>query len=473
MPPVLLERLLANRAERVAARDANQTRRAEILALAETRSPSALTTDEDAEFRRLIADAGLIDDELRQIDEQLPALRDQAIADATADAARRQIEALTGISTSVVRIKSEPTTYRRGGEFSWFRDMARSADRGTMDERATERLLQHRKEMEVLSAGTELELRVNPNTTDGQGGEFVPPLWLLEMYVPMARAGRVAAELCQKFPLPAGTDSINIPKFATGATVAVQTEGSAASSTDVTTTSVSGHVETFAGQGVITMQLLDQSPVALDQILFQDLIADYAVKLDQQVIYGTGSAPQLRGVTQVSGINATTYTDATPTLPELYPKLIKAATDIGTSRYLPAQAFLMHPRRWGWMLGQLDANNRPLIVPNDQGPQNAFAGLKDVRAEGAVGSVGGLPVYVDPNIPTNLGAGTNEDIVICARWDDLYLFEGQLRTRVLFETDASAMKVRYQMWAYDTFIGGRYPVSISTVGGTGLLAVLS
>jgi hypothetical protein len=62
------------------------------------------------------------------------------------------------------------------------------------------------------------EKRVNPNRTDGQGGYFVPPIYLIDEFIPALRAGRTAANLCRQMDLPAGTDSINIPKIATGTT---------------------------------------------------------------------------------------------------------------------------------------------------------------------------------------------------------------------------------------------------------------
>ncbi len=231
----------------------------------------------------------------------------------------------------------------------------------------------------------------------------------------------------------------------------------------MTTTSKSAAVTTVAGQQVFAMQLLDQSPVNMDEIIFADLIADLATKVDVYVLTKASI-----GILNVSSINAVTYTDASPTVPELYPKVADAIQQIHTNRILPAQAILMHPRRWAWHLAALDSSNRPLVVPNPQGPTNAFAGMTDVRAEGSVGTLQGLPVYLDPNVPINLGGSTNEDRVIVARWDDLYLWEGAMRTRVLFETDADTLSVRLQVWEYLAFMGSRYPKSIAVISGTGL-----
>ena len=68
-----------------------------------------------------------------------------------------------------------------------------------------------------------VEKRVEPNRTDGYGGYFIPPLWLPEQYIPGLRAHLVAAGLCRQLDLPAGTDSINIPKLSTLTSVGYQT----------------------------------------------------------------------------------------------------------------------------------------------------------------------------------------------------------------------------------------------------------
>lgn len=458
--PTLLEQILTKRDAAQATRDKFLNLLTERMKTAATPDDAKLTTEEEAEYRAALG-------ELRGYDERLPELRDQVIADHQANAAR-QVLGMAAMPN--VRVTREPLTYEKHSNNSWFRDVARALEPSIRDEQSADRLKRHAKEYDTLVAEASPEQRANMNRTDGTGGEFVPPLWLMNQYLPIARAGRVTAELCRKLPLPAGTDSINLPSIATGSTVAMQTsDGAAASNTDMTTSSVSAGVKTAAGQQVIALQLLDQSPVNMDEIIFADLLADHAMKVDVQVIKGTGANGQVTGITIASSTNSITYTDASPTVPEMYPKAGSALNEIHTNRFLAAQAWVMHPRRWWWMCISLDSSNRPLVVPNAQGPANSFAGFGDVRAEGSVGTFLGLPVYVDANIPTDLGAGT-EDTIIAARFDDLYLYEGPIRTRTLFETDAGTLQVRFQLYSYLAFMPHRYPKSISKIGGTGLIA---
>lgn len=352
-----------------------------------------------------------------------------------------------------VSITSQPSQYSREGRNSYFGDLVKCEVH--KDSEAGERLSSHGKEMRDLSR------------TDGAGGEFVPPLWLQEEWIALQRAGRVTADLVGSLPLPAGTNSINIPKVSTGTAAAIQTADNAAvSEADAVTTSISVPVHTIAGQQDISLQAVEQSMPGLDQVMAQDLAADYAAKLDAQVINGSGASGQATGILNTSSILSVTYTDASPSVPELYPKFADGIQQIHAGRYMSPTAIVMHPRRWGFLEAAVDSSNRPLVTP--YAPFNAAGVKTTVAAEGAVGSIQGLPVYLDPNIPVNLGGSTNEDRIIICRYQDYKLWESQVRTRVLSEVLSGNLTVRVQVYGYLAFTAARYPSSTAVISGTGL-----
>jgi HK97 family phage major capsid protein len=354
----------------------------------------------------------------------------------------------------------EPLTYRQDNDMqvSFLRDLARGSHEGGNDRDARERLAKHGAEMRDLTR------------VDAAGGEFVPPLHLIEKYFDLARPARTTADLTTSLSLPGGTDSINIPRVTTGAAVAIQASDNAAvNEVDIVTGTVNAPVRTISGQQDVALQLVDQSPISFDQVVFKSLISDYAQKLDTQVISGTAAAGTLLGFAATVGINAVTYVDVSPTLAELYPKLADALNRVQTGRFLPAEAWVMHPRRWYWMLSVLDSSLRPFVVPVAQGPTNAVATFGTNNAQGQVGFLLGLPVYLDPSIGTALGAGT-EDMIFVARFSDALLFEGPLKTRALFEVLSGTLTVRFQVYNYVAFTAGGYPAGISTISGTGLIA---
>lgn len=359
-----------------------------------------------------------------------------------------------------VRVRKEPLTYERANQndSNIFRDMLQ-ARHG--DGEAAERLQRHRQEMDVeLTA----EQRAHPNQAAGEGGEFIAPVWLQNEWLNVPRAGRAIADSLGPRPLPANTNQINIPKLATGSTTAVQTDNGSVSSTDVTTGSVTGQVQTVAGQQDASMQLHELSGPGIQEVIMDDLTRSYDQTLDQSVI--SGAVSNAKGILNVSGINAVTFTQATPTLPLLYPKIADAIQRVNTGRFLPPSVIALHPRRWGFALASQDTTNRPLIVPT--APQNPPASISRVAAEGIVGSMQGMTVIQDANLPITEGTGTNQDPILVYRPEDIYFWETPVpRFRVLEEVLSGNLQVRYQLYGYYALIAGRYPKAISTITGTG------
>jgi HK97 family phage major capsid protein len=301
-----------------------------------------------------------------------------------------------------VSVGNEPLVYRsvnEGGTTSFFADVYASR-KG--DPAAAERLDRHSRQA--------AELRVNPNSTDGTGGDFVFPVYLMAQWLKLARAGRPFANAVNQQQLPLGTDSINLPGISAGATVAKQTDGASVSSTDITTKTVTIPVNTAAGQQDFSRQLFDRTIAAgmgIDQVIFDDLARAYATTIDAACLAGTGTN-EATGILNTSGLLTSTYTAGTPTLGGLYAKIADAIQQIHATRFLPPTAIVMHPRRWAFALSALDGSNRPLIVPQAGGNQsiNAEGALSQVASENIVGSIQGLPVIVDSSIPTN-NYGTN------------------------------------------------------------------
>lgn len=418
----------------------------DLIATAETEGRE-LTADEFAQVRK-VSEANA------DIDARIATLVDLAQANATAS---RTAPVYGG---AVVR--TAPTTYSERGDFSHIRDSIAAQLRN--DQQAWDRLRRHGAEVLVESRDL--------TRVDGAGGEFVPPLWLVDMYGDFPRAGRVIANLCTQLALPGGTDSINLPRITTGPQVAVQTaDNGAVQETDMVTATVTAPVRTIAGQQDLAIQLIEQSPLGggMDRLIYGQLAADYERVLGVQIWNGSGAAGQVLGLLQLSGTNSVSYTDASPTVPELYLPLAQAVSQVHTNSFVPADAIVMPPRRWNWMMSALDTSNRPLVVPNANGPYMAIGQQDASAAAGPVGSVLGLPVYLDATGPLTLGAGT-EDAILIARWSDSVLMEGAVNTRVLPDVGSGTLTVRFQLYRYVAFTGGRRPLSVSKITGTGLIA---
>jgi len=451
----MLTRLIAKQNEAEEARADLDSKRAAIVQLADDEGRSDLNPDEDSEFQAHTASIRALDEDIKARAERITELSEEDKRSSDAALAFRQAEMVS----SRVKVNSEARTYEQGNGRSYFADLATSTINQDID--ARQRLERHAAEVRMDPEYRDL-IR-----TDGNGGYFVPPLWLSD-YVELARAGRPTANLVTNLPLPPGTDSINVPKISTGTATAIQVgDGSAPQETDLADTSVACGVKTIAGQQDMSIQLFEQSPFNFDQIVMADLAADYATKVDVQVLSGSNANGQVKGIYGASGVNTVTWTDTTPTVSELYSKLADGIQKIHTNRFQPPTVIVMHPRRWAWMLAAVDSQGRPLVVPNGQGPTNAIAAFGTVGSEQVVGSLQGLPVVTDPSIPITDGSGTNEDSIIVMRAQDCILYESSLRTRVLPEVLSGTMQVRVQVYGYLAFTAERQPKSITILSGSG------
>lgn len=413
--------------------------------------------------------AAALIESIRDLDARMTELTDmEARAAAVAETRSKLGYTETARETSSTAVKDAPV-YGPGSKRSYFNDVIKAT------------ISQSRDALEALDRNTRMTLdeakRQNRalSTTDGAGGDFVPPLFLIDQFVALQRPARVAADLCTIEALPSGTDQVNLPKVTTGTVVGVQSAQNAAfANTDLASSTVSGDVFTLGGIQQISVQLIEQSPINFDNVVIRDLAADYAQKLDVQVL--TANTARRRGLLNVPSGIAITYTDASPAVVgsgKLWGRLTDAIQQVHSTRFAAPNAIIMHPRRWASFLAALDTTNRPLVTPGAFVPTNqsfnAVGVLDSVVPQGYVGNLQGVSVFVDPNVPVNIGAGTNQDAIIVAKMDDVYLYESTPRVEVFRETYANQGTVMVRMYNYLALISERYPSSVATINGTGLV----
>jgi hypothetical protein len=184
--------------------------------------------------------------------------------------------------------------------------------------------------------------------------------------------------------------------------------------------------------------------------------------LDAQLYTGSGSSGQLLGIHNLSGIQ--TVPSGGLTIQYVYAAVANAIQAVWTTRFASPDAIVMHPRRWGWFLSLLDSTDRPLFLDNGSSPMNVAGLSTAVAPEAVVGKMHGLPVVADPNIPTNLGGGSNQDAIYVLRSKDLVLYESGLRAEAFREPLAANLSVLLQVSSYDAFLS-RYPSSIVEISG--------
>ena len=362
-----------------------------------------------------------------------------------------EMRAQSGITAPAV-VKSEPRTYSRENRNASFLADAFAAQFNN-DFGAKERLARHMNEEKV-------ERR---DVTSANFAGLIVPQFLTELAAPLARAGRPVADIARKHALPAAGLTISISKVTTGSSTAVQTEGSAVSETNMDDTKLDISVVTVAGQQTVSRQALERG-TGVDALVMNDLIRSYHTTLDAQVVAEINT----------SAGQSVTATDASPTVAELYPKLLDAIQKVQTTYFGNPNVIVMHPRRLAWILAALDTTNRPLAVPVPQSPMNALA-VGDggvVRYANSGYAIAGLPVVTDANVATNLGAGTNEDAIYIGDTNELHLWEDGDGAPMYLRFDqpkAAELDVLAVVYGYSAYTANRYANAWAKVTGTALV----
>ncbi len=400
-----------------------------------------ITSEEDAAVAANL-------DQIRSLDEQIARYSELEERQAKAAEIRAEVKLE---ETAVTTIKSEPRTYSPESSNSFLRDAF--AAQFNNDYAARERLARHMNEERV-------ERR---DVTSANFAGLVVPQFLTELAAPLARAGRPVADRARKHALPDAGLTISISKVTTGSAVAEQTEGAAVQETNMDDTKLDLTVKTIAGQQNVSRQAIERG-TNVDSLVIADLIAAYHTKLDELLVAELfASAGQ-----------AVTYTDASPTVAELYPKLADAVQKVQTTFFAGPNAIIMHPRRLAFILAAVDGQNRPLAVPTPSSSgQPAFAYGTGAAQYGNSGySILGLPVITDANVATNKGAGTDQDTIYVGNLQELHLWEqaGGDPMLLRFEQPKVAeLDVTLVVYGYSAFTANRYPNAWAQINGTGLV----
>ncbi|MGM9473182.1 phage major capsid protein [Pseudarthrobacter sp. YS3] len=483
MSSMTIAQLIAQLRSQIA--DKLSVRNAHATELETLRGTDSVTDEQRARITELRSLKDGLDNEIDALRQRVTDLDDEAERDAAADRLAREVTpaAARPAYDGVARVGQEPRTYTRetarSGR-SWFADAYRSQFKS--DRNASERLERHAREVEVEGELTERAL------TTGSFAGLVTPQYLIDLTAPVLRAGRPLADIVNRHELPAEGMNLVIPRGTTGATVAAQTaENTAGSNTDVVFADLTVPVRTLMGRQEVSRQSLERGSKT-DEILYLDLARAHAAQVDSQIINGSGSAGQMKGILNTAGIGAATAFGAAPSAANYGRKIAGANTFVATSGGgIYAKVLVMHPRRWGWLTGEYDSAGRPIVTANTVPNFNA-AGIINKPGEtsdnGATAPyfVGvhssGLPVLSDVNIPINVGTNL-EDVTLSLDTSELHLWEegdGLPRQLNFEQRQGTQLTVDVVVYSYAAFTAERYPTAsakiggLDTVAGNGLIA---
>lgn len=434
---------------------------------------SQLTEDEDAGVTSAMENHTRAEEDLVGIRKRIAQLREaKAREDATDVALNQRAGAVDKKTTAakpaydrVARVGQEERTYHKGnarGGGPFIRDVVNQYL--YRDIEAETRLVRHMQE-ERVERGQYMQ-RAAGDATSGAFTGLVVPQYLTDMYAPAVAARRPFADAMTKLPLPPDGMTVNISRITTATSAALQaTELTAVSATSIDDTILTENVQTAAGQQLLSRQAIDRG-IGIEDVVMSDLQRRYATVLDSTII-NQATTGLLAIATDVA------YVDATPTGPELYPKILAGAS--GSEAALLGQAnpdlVVMHSRRWYWLSKEM-TSTWPMIGNQGLAAYNAGVSYAERYGSGFRGLLpNGMVVITDNNLPTNLGGGT-EDSIVVAPSEESFLWEDPAAPQFIRaeQPSAASLGVLLVLYGYFAYTLRRYANSHQEITGTGLIA---
>jgi hypothetical protein len=372
----------------------------------------------------------------------------------------------------VMRVGQEPHTYSRDidpeSKGEQFLSDVIGAYRGIGD--AQERIARHQREWEVDNP--KRQARAAGDVVSSGFPNLIVPQYLTDLYAAKPSNARPFADMCTHKDLPSEGMNVELAKGNTVTTAALQSsEMTAPAGTSHDDDPLELPVLTAENWQQVSLQAIQRGRVT-EQIILNDLLDGMHTLIDSTLLTQASTGLFAAGT-------RLTYDDAAPSIANMYPSMLKAASQIqGTllNRGAPSHV-VMHPRRWFWLQGQLTSQWPWMTQP---GVSEQSFGVNDANAyaQGRAGRLpSGLDVIVDANVPTACLAGAQtggtQDTVFVVPQSECLLFEAPqrevfIRAEQPLAKNLGLLLVCYEFFAY-TF--QRYASSVMQhIDGTGTVA---
>ena len=230
--------------------------------------------------------------------------------------------------------------------------------------------------------------------TGSSAGNLVPTDFRGDLYVDVLRNNLVASQLGVRI-LGGLSGNVDIPRKLTAATIGTTTEVGSATQSDITTAKLTLTPKRMTAYTVVSLQALQQSGLALDPILRDDLLQGIAVQIENGFINGTGTAPQMTGL-RYAGIGTTTAGANAGTV--AWSHVVGLESGVANSNAEPDQrsGYLINTKTRGALKTIQKGTNLPFIWDNGAQPLNGYR------------------VAVSNNVPSNLTKGTSTTVCSAA-----------------------------------------------------------
>lgn len=294
---------------------------------------------------------------------------------------------------------------------------------------------------------------------DSAGGFIVPEQYIPDL-IQLFRAKTVVREMGATVLDGLTGSPVKIPKQTGGATAFWVGENNDITESQQTVDMVEARPREAAAMTVMSNQLLRLSNPSVEAMVRADIVAVLARLTDLAALRGTGASNQPLGIVNTPGVSTVAIGGA-PSVDDLYDMIFElenSDADLDDA----VMGWVMPPRTWN-TLRKLKDGNGNFILTTSPTPGNVVGTSRPARS----GMLLGHPFRTTTQMPTNLGAGAESEIIF-GNWKDLVIAEwGGMEIMASQETSDAFQK--NQTWIrilmlMDTLI--RHPESF--VIGTGV-----
>jgi hypothetical protein len=329
------------------------------------------------------------DSEFRDLSDRIEELERRGQLHSTADKIWNAAQGRSGSADGYRSAGSVYTDESRRAGTSFVKDLLSAAAGGANGAEARARLDQHAAETRDIAGQ-------NTVVGNAEGFSFAPPQYDLLRYAEFSRAAAPLYHLLQKERLYGPT--VKVPKLTAGTTASEQTsENTSITTSEFSDEYLSTTAKTVASAVAVSQQLIELSPVQIDQIVLTDMFKALAQQVDYELWYDSsfGLDTSVQTTYTLPGAGETD-------IPDLLGTVAKAIEFVETTRYLPPSVIFCHPSVKNHLISRTDTTLRPLVTPQDvaynpvatitDGPSiPGGEGLQSLRLLG-------LPLITDPNI---------------------------------------------------------------------------
>ena len=247
--------------------------------------------------------------------------------------------------------------------------------------------------------------------------------------------------------------SLKVPKVTTAIGIAGKAEAAALDASDPTLDSITLDPKKFGAYTLVNREAVEDSSPQLREVVANSLLRDTAVELDKQLVTGSGSGQNLRGLRNVVGVTtgASTGTNGGALTFGFLADTLGAAEAANVD---PEKlAWIMHSRTWSSVRKLVDTASRPIVSIDP--------------TQGVRPTLWGRPVYISNSLSVAETKGSSSDCSSILLADMSQVVVGVSRQVELsvsedfkFDTDQVALRVTAR---YD--IGVPHPTAVTLTDG--------